>query len=241
MVCCSAVLSVVVLPAHAGILDYTASSGTLDSQATFTASGSNLLVTLTNTSPDDVLVPSDILTAVFFDLAGDPTLAPVSALLPSGSTVFFGPASGGNVGGEWAYAAGLSGAPGSTTSGISSTGLGLFGAGNFGGPNLQGPAAVDGLQYGLTSAGDDTTSGNQAVTGKNALIKDSVQFTLSGLPSGFDPRTQIGDVWFQYGTCVDEPSFGGRPPEVPELPAAALGLVGLVALAVGKHLLRRPG
>lgn len=48
------------------------SSGTLAAQAVFEASATNLIVTLTNTSAYDVLAPTDVLTAVFFDIAGPP-------------------------------------------------------------------------------------------------------------------------------------------------------------------------
>src|SRR5262249_54506972 len=132
----------------------TGSSGSLAASADFSLSGNTLTITLTNTSTSDVLVPTDVLTGLLFNT---PTaLTPVSALLPAGSTVFFGPNGGGNVGGEWAYA---------FQGGTSSSGLGIFGNANFNGSNLQGPTAVDGLQYGITSAGDNLATGNQAVTG----------------------------------------------------------------------------
>ena len=68
------------------------------------APGQNLVVTLANNYLGDVLVPSDLLTAVFFKLPGNPTLTPTSAVVPSGSTVLFGSTDpGGVVGGEWAY------------------------------------------------------------------------------------------------------------------------------------------
>ena len=141
-------------------------SGDLAAQADFTVAGNTLTVVLTNTSTADVLVPADLLTAVFFDITGYPpaSFSPVSAMLSGGSTVFFGPDGGGNVGGEWVFASGLSGAPDNATLGISSAGFGLFGAGNFNGPNLEGANGVNGLNYGLLSAGDNTTTGNAAVT-----------------------------------------------------------------------------
>jgi hypothetical protein len=61
--------------------------GTLAAAVTFEASGTELVVTLTNTSPADVVNPAQVLTGVFFTLAGDPTLIPVSAMLNDGSTV----------------------------------------------------------------------------------------------------------------------------------------------------------
>lgn len=212
-------------------ISFTGSSGNLTASATFDTSGSNLIVTLTNTSLSDVLVPTDVLTAVFFDIGGDPALTPVSAVICGTCSVLFAPAggSGPNVGGEWAYV---------LDEGISSSGLGIFGPGDrFPGSNLQGPDSPDGLQYGITSAGDDPATGNAAVTGGNALIKNSVNFTLSGLPAGFDPSTAISNVVFQYGTSLEDPHFPGNPPSVPE--PATLGLMGIGLLGIGAMWRRR--
>jgi hypothetical protein len=192
----------------------------LDASVSFDVVGTNLVVTLTNTSLADVLAPGHVLTGVFFDLPDGVTLTPVSALLGTGSTVFFGPDGGGNVGGEWAYAA-LTGPLAPANAGISSTGLGLFGNGNLGGSNLQGPASLDGLQYGITSAVDNPSTGNAAVTGGNALIKNRVVFTLSGIDAGFVPGT-ISNVGFQYGTSLNV---------IPAPAAALLGVIGLALVA----------
>ena len=225
-------------------ITFTGSSGGLAASATFETSGTNLIVTLTNTSSADVLVPTDVLTAVFFNITGDPSLTPVSALICGTCVVLFAPAGGSGpaVGGEWAYNPDLGspGGPGAGDHGVSSAGFGLFGPGDrFPGANLQGPASPGGLQYGITSAGDDPATGNTPVTGTNALIKNSVVFTLSGLPGGFDPSTGILDVFFQYGTSLEDPHFPGNPPPAP-LPVpepASLGLVGFGLVAL--RLLRR--
>jgi len=192
------------------------SAGNLEATARFEVSGTDLIVTLTNSSLADVLVPSDVLTAVFFDLSG-PTLSlgRTSATLAPGSMVLFGsPDPGGVVGGEFGYATGLSGgAPGGANYGISSSGLGLFGPNDrFPGNDLSPPPNLDGLNFGLTSAGDNPSTGNSAVIGGVPLVQNAVVFVLSGVSAGFDPQTAVANVWFQYGTNLGgEPSIPGTP------------------------------
>lgn len=200
--------------ADAATLDFIATSAHRAARAIFEVdpgNSANLIVTLRNTSAADALVPVDVLTAVFFDIT-DPavSLTRVSAVLGGGSVVHFGGTDPGNVvGGEWAYLGSLAGGgPESTDYGISSTGLGLFGPGDrFPGTDLQSPASPNGLQYGIVSLADNVATGNTPVTGTNALIQDTVIFTLSGLPQGFDPMGRIRNVQFQYGTDLSEPHF----------------------------------
>src|SRR5262249_23648073 len=139
---------------------------------------------------------------------------------------------GGVVGGEWAYKGALSGGPHSASYGVSSAGLGLFGPGDvFPGSNLSGPASPAGLEFGITSAGDNPATGNSHVIGGDGpLIKSSVVFTLGGLPAGFDPAARISNVSFQYGTDLSEPNLPG----VPEPGAGAL-----LAMAMGFAFRRR--
>lgn len=195
--------------------------------------GTQLQVILSNFG-NDVMNPTDVLTGMFFDLA-NATLTPNSALLTAGSQVLFNsqPA-GGNVGGEWAYGSGLSGAPGGATQGISSTGLGLFGNPNFNGPDLDPPLGLDGLNYGITSMADDPTTGNSPVTGgnkngnnSNPLIQYSVTFLLDGtFAAGFDLDSDLSKVSFQYGTSLSEPNLVTEPGTL-----AVLGF-GLLTLAL---------
>lgn len=216
-------------PASAAMFSFTGTQGDREATVTIDVGPSNtLVVTLRNSALTDVLAPIDVLTGVYFDSITPLTLTPVSAVLASGSVVLFDsqPVNG-VVGGEWAYRGNLTGqgAPGNTRYGISSTGLGLFGAASFPGPDLDPPAAVGGLEYGLTSAGDNSATGNTPVTGSVPLIKSGVVFTFSGVPANFDPAASIRNVWFQYGTSLTEPSFAPTPGAV-----ALAGFAGLVGL-----------
>lgn len=212
--------------AYAATLFVTATVGTRSASALFENDNGVLQITLTNESAFDALAPVDILTALFFDITPPPVpLTRLSATVAPGSTVFFGSTDPGNiVGGEMAYSSGLSGAPGNAGLGVSSIGAGLFGPGDlFPGSNLQGPTSPDGLQYGLTSTGDNMVTGNSAVTGDFALIRNAVIYRLGGLPLDFDPSTRITNVSFQYGTDLSEPNIP-TPGAV-----ALLGLAGLIA------------
>jgi hypothetical protein len=204
---------------------FTATNGSnLSASANFSLVGNVLTITLTNTSTFDVQNQAQLLTGVFFTSNG--TLVPVSALLGPGSAVFFGPDGGGNVGGEWAYASGLAGAPGGQSQGISSAGLGLFGNGNFNGPDLDPPTAVNGDNYGITSAGDNLASGNPQVTGGLPLIQNQVVFTLT-VSNGFTLES-IESVSFHYGTALSDPTITGVP-EPASMMLLGTGLLGIAA------------
>lgn len=229
-----------ILSPVAGAAVFSFADGTRAGQVEFDVIGTDLVVTLTNTSTFNTTVPEELLTAVFFDLSGSPSLTPASAILNAGSVVQFGTTPlDGVVGGEWAYnesAAAL--APGGGSYGIGTAGFGIFGpADMFPGADLNPPGAgVNGMDYGLLSEGNILGTGNPAVTGGFPLIDNSVIFSLSGLPQGFDVDTDISNVWFQYGTDLDqEPSFPGNGngngngviPEPLTVSALLLGIGGL--------------
>lgn len=215
------------VPAFARPVTYTSTGANgRAASVSFDISGSSLIVTLTNTATIDAMVPTDVLTGVFFLVDGPAvTLTRAAAVLTPGSFVTKnGPVDPGNVvGGEWAYKGGLS--VKGMNYGISSSGLGIFGPGDrFPGNDLSPPPNPDGLQYGLTTANDNPDTGNGGMD--TPLIKNSVTFTLNGLPSGFS-LSRIVKVNMQYGTALDEPTDEALVPTPGA--AALLGLGGLMA------------
>ena len=221
-----------------GDLTVTWSSGNLAARATFSQrGGDNLTVTLENVSSFDVTCAEEVLTGVYFNVAGA-TLTRVRAVLPPGSVVLWpvsgdGTDSNGEIGGEYAYVDNLPCGP--AEGAITAVGLDDFAGPDFlfPGEPLWGPPsdAPDGLGYGITSAGDNPATGNQKVTGAVPLVKNGVVFTLSGLPGGSELAQIISNVEFNYGTAFS-------PTPVPG--AGALGLIGLGLVGwVGRK--RRPG
>lgn len=230
LVALAAAAALMASPMANASLSFTGSSGSLAAQAQFDIVGGKLKVIISNTSSSDVLVPADVLTGIMFSLTGGlNSLTPYSAT-SGGNTYLNGAvvnAAGTNVGGEWGYVApGVAG----YSAAITSSGWGGNGQPNFNGPGLSPPAALDGLQYGITSAGDSVATGNTGVK-TNEITKSSVIFLLD-IANGFT-LSQISNVRFQYGTALSEPSFTAGPPtQGPPLPEpASLALVGAGLLA----------
>jgi hypothetical protein len=220
----------VAVAAHSAVI-FSGSDGTRSATVSFDLIAGSLQVTLTATSPADALIPRHILTGVFFNLAGDPGLTPMSAI-SGGATTTGGSldfAAGAAVGGEWAYLNGL--AQYSANQGISSSGLGIFGPGDrFPGGNLSGPVSPDGLQFGIASATDNPATGNAGVTGVPITL-GSVTFMLAGFGGSL---ADISNVTFQYGTDLSDPSVPGTPghsiPEPGTLALLGVGLLGIAGL-----------
>jgi len=237
-----AILLLAAVPAF-GAVTFSASEtidgSTYAASATFSMEDNMLYVLLTNTSPDDVLVPAQILTAMFFDME-EGSLTRQWAHLGDGSSVLFAPSTdvagnaitggtyaNGDLGAEWAFSD-VSGAPHGAGYGISSAGLGLFGKEDRFDTtrNLQGPDAPNGLQYGITSAGDSAGTGNAAVKGSSALIQSGVLFAFLASPDF--QLDDISNVSFQYGTSLTEPNITYAP-EPSTIALVITGLAGFVA------------
>ncbi|HKQ46706.1 MAG TPA: XDD4 family exosortase-dependent surface protein [Phycisphaerae bacterium] len=239
----AALTAAVSSPAVAADLLVSASHPTLPLSASisFHATGNDLVITLTNSAQTDVMLPLEILTAVYYDVSGPALgLGRTSAVIGPESSLLFPPATPFDpapkgVGGEWEYNEGVTNAPFGQAYAIRSAGLGILFTGvggRFPGANLQGPSNVNGVQYGITSALDNSATGNSPVTGgAGALIKNQVIFTLSGLPAGFDPLAMISSVQFQYGTtrCDVEGTVDRCVPDVPEPSTLILIALGVLA------------
>ncbi len=226
----------------------------LSAQAVFDLTGNTLTVLLCNTSVNAINIPSEVLTAVLFDISAGHSLTPETARLDSGASVLYPPtydadgnlivsdipgtygtgANAGDVSSEWAYKDGW---------GISSSGLDdLFGGKdrfselgdlqNTDG-DLEKPASPDGLQYGLLPewVTEADLVGTNLGDGKDALISGCVLFTLT-TSNGFAlDDIDFSTLSFQYGTSMSQPNI----PPIPEPATCTLFGLGLAALAVQRR------
>jgi len=233
-------------PANADFISSSSASGVgttgtnLSAAATFEISGNTLTVTLSNTG-DATRYQADILTALFFDIEGAPSLDlddmdNATALLPAGHgavqwvgdhktgseqpyTWSGSPAN--DVSGEWAFKDGLSGAPGGANYGFSSAGLDLFGPHDlFSDQSLYSKKAPDGSPFGIASV--DGLAPTSSSLGDRPYIKSVVVFTLTVADT--IETLHISNVSFQYGTDLSETNITPSPTGVVGL--ASLGLMG---------------
>jgi hypothetical protein len=222
--------AVLAVPLRGYATDLTIDNGNLGATVKFSASGGNLIVTLTNGAIDNPNRSAQILSAVYFDVAGDPDLHPVSAVICATCSITAGGTTGpgGSVGGEWGFkVVSDGGLEDGASYGVSAVSLGGFGTKDlFGGTNLSGTAGPGGIDYGITTLGDQAYNDNSTLLGV-PLVVNQVIFTLSGLPAGFDPSVAISNVNFNYGT-TNSPT-----PEPTSL--ALLGLGGATAWIIRRR------
>jgi len=209
---------------------------TLKASVVFAVSNLDLIVTLSNTGTVDPSTPADVLSAVLFNIEGDPKLTPVSADLDTGSSIIADPLPmgfDGDVGGEWAYRSGLAGAPDGANEGISSDALKWFGSKKyvFPGEKLRGAGRPGGIDFGLTTMNDRPGNDRDGLKDQG-LIQNSVQFVLFGLPDDFS-LSEISDVTLQYGTTIKQPEITGEElaiiPEPSTIMLAAAGFMGALS------------
>jgi hypothetical protein len=225
-------------------LTFTGSSGSLAASASFDIVGGHLQVTLTNTATGDINDNGSVLQALFFDVAGTPSLTYTDADI-CGTCTFAHTAtllgSGTDVGAEWAYKQNASGLGGGVTQdyGLSSAGYGIFGPGDV----LSGAAHPDwggantppnGGDFGLLSAGWVLAGDSNGFINQGPHIKNQAIFDL-GVFGG--SLSDISNPRFQYGTALTDTHFGA----VPEPATWALMLLGFGGIGMALRRSRRSG
>jgi len=177
--------------------------------ALFSASGSTLTIVVTNTSTTNLAYQNpDLLEGLVFSTTANLSLTTTDAVLTPGSS-FVGAGSALNT--QWGYrfsATGFSNGTFSTNDKyvIGAAGFtGIMGAGDssFNGGAVLGPGGVDGLGYGIVGTDYNHSAATGGTQNGEPYEKNSVTFTLSGLPGGFNPLTDIFSVVFLYGTAPD--------------------------------------
>jgi hypothetical protein len=229
-------------------------SGDLAASATFEISGSQLIITLTNTGPT-AYKQSDLLAGVFFDLADVNELERVSATLVGdyavvygdGVTPFEAPEGYENllpdVGTEWAAVVNQTDDDPLLLDGTSfrgaQYGISVNGYGPFGPDNrfettlpayvLDHPSSPDGSNFGMASSiGPEGING---ILDTPIVVGGSVQFVFN--VTGALSTADISNVNFQYGTDADKnPNIqNGVVPEPSTMSLLGLGIAGFMAMA----------
>jgi hypothetical protein len=183
----------------------------------FSQTGTTLRIDFSNTAVDPADFNRRVLNALFWDMAGNPTLSGGDAFIPAGSSQINGGDPPAQIDDHWAFKQALAANQyGNAKYGISSVGLGIFGPPNtFSGVG----GSPNGVDYGLVP-----TAGTALGT---PLVKNAMAFTFN-LPVGYtlDPE-DISNVWFQYGSAQNE--FFFNVPEPGSMIALGLGAIALIS------------
>lgn len=210
---------------------FTGSSGSLDqASAVFNLANGTLMLVLSNTSTFTTYTNPDVLSGVFFAIAGSPILTPISATASAPTTCGSTACVSGNVGANYAYVYSTTGFTQNSAAFASGAyGIGAPGYGSLS-PSFGASAASftpgthhttgQGLTYSIV--GPDYLRG-----GNGPFVQNSVTFEWS-LPTGVNSLA-ISNVKFAYGTNPDASSVAGVP-EPSSLAFLGLGTVGLVRL-----------
>jgi hypothetical protein len=250
-----ALLALASTSAVADPIIFEGTNGSLATRVEFSVSGTDLIVELSNTSTADVLLQSNLMSALFFDLDTLNNLVLQSAFASgplgiyqqnstqnsnangalnniSDATNLAAPGSTnggpGTFDGGWQLRENFGGLPGLTqTRGVGTNGLGVF--------NGSDVINTDNLDYALTSAGDNVATSQAQQLFNDPYIQNIITFTFSGLPVGFDLTAQnVSNVRVQYGTSLTEPSItipdGDEDQPVPE--PGTVFLLGAAALGL---------
>ena len=198
-------------------------------EADFAIVGGNLQITLKNLDTTIPTAPWDatyILGALFFNYTGSGTLSANSstsgAVVGSGGGVIGTLADPANtIGSYWAYASGLTGAPGGAKQALAGVGYSINGMPSSANMGPAPQQQVDGAAGGILGW-SDVSGGNSSV--KQPLAYTSIVFTLTGsnLPDAAHLTSDLfNSVSFQYGTSLDDANI----PEPTTMIAGALLLL----------------
>jgi len=236
---------VLTIPSSATSVLFSGANGNLMGSANFVLVGNTLTIEVKNESNVAATAPSEVLTGIFFDLAGNPVTNLQSIAVDSASSIVncVGSCGAGTVvdtnvagfQGGWQYLAGINNAL-TGNYGAGTAGFGIFNGNNTGGGG--GCAANQQFCFGLipvAGASHPTFNGKQFIN--NGIV---VTLALTGQPQDYDIGDAVANLRLQFGGSLTDPSITtfqvfpgpnpGRLTENPEPATYVLMGAGLAAL-----------